>query len=33
MPMRAVSGRSAPVRVVLCTRILRLRASMDVILF
>jgi hypothetical protein len=33
MLMRVVSGRSKPMRAGLRTRILRLRASMDVILF
>jgi hypothetical protein len=33
MPMRVVSGKSKPLRVGLCTRILRLRALMDDILF
>jgi hypothetical protein len=33
MPMRVVSGKSKPLRVGLCTRILRLRAPMDDILF
>jgi hypothetical protein len=33
MPMRVVSGKSKPMRVGLCTSILRLRAVMDGILF
>jgi hypothetical protein len=33
MPMRVVSGKSKPMRVGLCTGILRLRVSLDVILF
>jgi hypothetical protein len=33
MPTRVVSGKSKPMRVGLCTMILRLRASMDDILF
>jgi hypothetical protein len=33
MPMRGVSGRSKPVKVVFCTGILRLRELMEVILF
>jgi hypothetical protein len=33
MPMRVVSGKSKPMRVGFCTRILRLRAPMDGILF
>jgi hypothetical protein len=33
MPMRVVSGRSKPMRVGHCTRILRFRALMDGILF
>jgi hypothetical protein len=33
MPTRVVSGRSKPMRVGLCTGTLRLRASMDGILF
>jgi hypothetical protein len=33
MPTRVVSGKSKPTRVGLCTGILRLRMSMDDILF
>jgi hypothetical protein len=33
IPIRVVSGKSKPMRVGLCTRILKLRASMDGILF